>query len=136
MNKYYELMEKQRAEMAKLPLIFAFSKAQFKKGLEDLGYTEKDKPSFCHIGVGGYIHQDFIETYVKTNIRHQEELEEHFQDEEFIYHMFRYELDNHEYSYTRDLGPTLDALGFTLEEVQNKDKLFAGLKRAVKEVTK
>ena len=48
----------------------------------------------------------------------------------FIFDMFRYELSNHEYSYTGDLGETLDALGFTLEEINARPPLLNGLHMA------
>lgn len=44
--------------------------------------------------------------------------------------MFVWEMENHEYSYTGDLEPTLDALGLTLGQVANDPKLSHGLKLA------
>lgn len=50
--------------------------------------------------------------------------------------MFCYELANHEYGYTYDLDPTLDALGLTIEEVRQNERLLHGLEEARKEVMK
>ena len=50
----------------------------------------------------------------------------------FIFQMFRYELANHEYSYTGDLAETLDALGITTDEVNASPALLNGLHLAAK----
>jgi hypothetical protein len=46
--------------------------------------------------------------------------------------MFVYELGNHEYSYTGDIDETLDALGFTIEDIKNDERLEKGLLLAMK----
>lgn len=47
--------------------------------------------------------------------------------EGFIYQMFLYELNNHEYGYTGDTEEALDALGYTAEEVVADDRLNRGI---------
>ena len=54
--------------------------------------------------------------------------------EGFIYEMFLYELDNHEYGYTRDTEDTLDALGYTAEEILGDSRLKRGIEKAVTEI--
>ena len=54
----------------------------------------------------------------------------------FIYEMFLYELDNHEYGYTMDTEDTLDALGYTTEEVLGDPRLKRGIEKAVTEICK
>lgn len=56
--------------------------------------------------------------------------------EDFIYQMFLYELDNHEYGYTGDTEDTLDALGYTAEEVLGNPRLKRGIEKAVTEIRK
>ena len=48
--------------------------------------------------------------------------------------MFRYELSNHEYVYTRDLQDTLDALGLTIEEINKRPLYIKALKEAVNDI--
>ena len=48
--------------------------------------------------------------------------------------MFRYELDNHEYSYTGCAGDAIEALGYTWEDIQNNGKLKNGLMLAIEEI--
>ena len=52
----------------------------------------------------------------------------------FIYQMFLYELDNHEYGYTGDSEETLDALDYTMEQVQADARLLHGFEKARKKI--
>ena len=54
--------------------------------------------------------------------------------EGFIYEMFLYELDNHEYGYTMDTEETLDTLGYTADEVLADPRLKRGIEKAVTEI--
>lgn len=53
-------------------------------------------------------------------------------EEGFIYHMFLYELANHEYCITFDLEETLDALDLTMEQINADKRLLRGLQKAEK----
>ena len=48
--------------------------------------------------------------------------------------MFISELENHEYSYTRDISSTLDALELTYEDIRNNPTLKKGLDLAINEI--
>ena len=49
--------------------------------------------------------------------------------------MFLCELANHEYNYTEDVEETLDALGYTWEQIMADKRLLHGLKMAQKKIT-
>lgn len=49
--------------------------------------------------------------------------------------MFLCELSNHEYNYTEDVEETLDALGYTWEQIMADKRLLHGLKMAQKKIT-
>ena len=49
--------------------------------------------------------------------------------------MFLCELSNHEYTYTEDVEETLDALGYTWEQIMADKRLLHGLKMAQKKIT-
>ena len=70
--------------------------------------------------------------------RHDNELKEAIAADltgtEFIYEMFVYEMANHEYGYTGDPEDTLNALGFSLEDVANDNRLTAGFLKAKAEI--
>ena len=50
--------------------------------------------------------------------------------------MFLSELANHEYCITYDLEDTLNALGFTIEEINADKRLLHGLKKAKQDYLK
>ena len=52
----------------------------------------------------------------------------------FLYQMFKYELDNHEYGYTGDLEDTLDCLGLTWEELKASPVMLKALDKASTEI--
>ena len=70
--------------------------------------------------------------------RHNRELAAAIEEDEtgegFVYEMFLYELKNHEYGYTRDTKDTLEALGYTAEEVTGNPKLKRSLEKAIAEI--
>ena len=57
-------------------------------------------------------------------------------DDGFIYQMFLYELDIHEYGYTMDTEDALDALGYTAEEILGNPQLKRGIEKAFTEICK
>ncbi|MGC6586158.1 DUF7659 family protein [Paenibacillus sp. Dod16] len=139
MNLYKELKSKHQKEVSEFPMAFAFSNQQFKEGMEKLGLTESDMDKVCSIGAGGFIRKQDSEALKDMRIRHSRELQEAIDNDQtgegFIFDMFKYELANHEYSYTRDVESTLDALGFTAEEINANEKLRHGLAKAIQKLS-
>ena len=141
MNKYAELHQRQQEEFNALPLGFAFSRKQFDEMMQEWGLDpEKDLDKLLRIPGGGYIQKKDADLLHQTTERHSAEMAaaiaEDKTGEGFIYEMFLYELDNHEYGYTRDTEDTLDALGYTAEEVLNDPRLKRGIEKAVTEICK
>ena len=139
MNKYSELRQKQQEEFNALPLGFAFSQKQFDEMMRGWGLNpEKDLDKILRIPGGGYVQKKDADLLHKTRERHDAEMAaaiaEDTTGEGFIYQMFLYELDNHEYGYTRDTEDTLDALGYTAEEVLGDPRLKRGIEKAVTEI--
>lgn len=135
MNKYKELKERQQAEVNALPLGFAFSNSQFDEMMNDWGLDpEKDLDKIVSIGLGGFIQKKDRSLMHDTFERHRQEMDEAIAadttGEGFIFDMFLYELDNHEYSYTGDTSETLEALGFTAQEVVDDPRLNKGISLA------
>ena len=48
--------------------------------------------------------------------------------------MFYHELKDHEYGYTEDAEDTLEALDYTMEQVQSDQRLYRGFERARKKI--
>ena len=135
MNKYAELRQRQQEEFNALPLGFAFSQKQFNEMMEGWGLDpEKDLDNILRLPGGGYVQKKDASLLHQTTERHDAEMAaaiaEDTTGEGFIYEMFLYELDNHEYGYTRDTEDTLDALGYTMEQVQADARLLRGFQRA------
>lgn len=72
----------------------------------------------------------------RTEKEMQEAIDNDKTGEGFIKEMFKYELANHEYCITYELDDTLDALGLTIEEINNNQALKHGLELARKEYLK
>lgn len=139
MNKYAELRQRQQEEFNALPLGFAFSQKQFNEMMEGWGLDpEKDLDNILRLPGGGYVQKKDASLLHQTTERHDAEMAaaiaEDATGEGFIYQMFLYELDNHEYGYTRDTEDTLEALGYTAKEVLGDPRLKRGLEKAVAEI--
>ena len=139
MNKYAELRNRQQKEFDALPLGFAFSQKQFDEMMQDWGLdSEKDIKNIYSIGAGGYIQKKDADLLHKTYASHEKEMAAAITDDKtgdgFIYQMFLYELNNHEYGYTGDSEETLDALDYTMEQVQADARLLHGFEKARKKI--
>ncbi len=138
-NSYMELRERQQQEMNAMPIGFAFSDQQFKEIMRGWGLDpEKDLDKIVSIPAGGFIQKKDATAFIEMMKRHDNELKEAIAADltgtEFIYEMFVYEMANHEYGYTGDPEDTLNALGFSLEDVSNDNRLTAGFLNAKAEI--
>ncbi len=136
MNRYAELRKRQQAEFNMLPLGFAFSDKQFKEMMKGWGLDpEKDVDKLYSIPGGGFIQKSDHALLHETTKRHRAELQAAIDADEtgegFVYEMFLYELDNHEFGYTGDTEDALDALGYTADEVLGNPRLKRGIEKAV-----
>ena len=69
------------------------------------------------------------------NKRHRQEEKDAIKNdltgEGYIKDMFEYELANHEYGYTNNIDDTLIALGLTIDNINNDERLKHGLELAL-----
>lgn len=139
MNRYAELRNRQQAEFNALPLGFAFSNEQFNRMMKGWGLDpEKDCDKIYRIPGGGFVQKkDHAHLHEVMN-RHDKELQEAIAADTtgdgFVYDMFLYELRNHEFGYTGEIEDTLDALGYTSEEIEADARLKHGLSRAITKI--
>lgn len=140
MESYRELRERQQKEFNELPLGFAFSMEQFRGMMEEWGGLdpEKDQDKLYQIPGGGFIQKKDHKHFHEVADRHAAELEAAKKSDTdgtgFLYQMFLYELDNHEYGYTGDLEDTLDCLGLTWEELKASPAMLKALDKASAEI--
>lgn len=136
MNKYRELRERQQKEVNEFPMFFAFSQKQFEEGMKKFGLDPKDVDRICSLGHGGFCRKSYKGALYDMFERHLAELAKAIEDDEtgegFVFDMFDYELANHEYGYTQDAEPALDALGLTFSEVVQDQKLYKAFSMACK----
>lgn len=97
MNQYAASRQRQQEESDSFPMRFAFSDRQPAEGMAELGLEPTDTDKICKAPGGG-----------------------------FIYDMFLYELENHEYGCTREIG---DALGHALADIHAEGASPTALKR-------
>ena len=137
MNKYQELRSKQQAEVNAFPMFFAFNQKQFEEGMKTLGLKPTDTKKIYKLGhTGGFYRKSDAPAFHEMFQRHTQEMEDAIAADPtgdgFIFDMFDYELANHEYNYTHDPEPTLDALGLTMEQIKADPRLFHGWKKATR----
>lgn len=135
-NQYEKLKEKHSKEFNKFPIKFVFSESQFKEAMKDLGLTEKDTDKITGIGIGGgFIRKSDVQAFNEMNKRHRQEEKDAIKNdltgEGYIKDMFEYELANHEYGYTNNIDDTLIALGLTIDNINNDERLKHGLDLAL-----
>lgn len=135
MKTYMRLKKEQQKRMSDFlnqHAFFAFNEEQLKQGLEKLGVTRN---SVVSIGAGGFIREDQVKAFYGLLTRAAAERQEAIDDpeggEQYAYEMFLCELANHEYTWTQDTEETLEALGYTNEDVESNPKLKAALKKAM-----
>lgn len=141
MESYRELRDRQQKEFNELPLGFAFSDKQFVKMMKKWGLDpEKDVDKIYQVPGGGFIQKKDHKHFREVIDRHAAELEAAKKSDTdgtgFLYQMFLYELEDHEYGYTGDIEDTLDSLGLTWEEVTASPRLLRALDKASSEIRK
>lgn len=138
MNRYRAMKVQHQKEFGQLPIFFAFSEKHFAEGMAQFGLSPEDTDKVYSLrGTGGfYLRTDAPKIKAMFN-RHEKEMSDAISADTtgqgFILEMFSYELGNHEYSYTGDVEPTLEALGLSLDEVEANPAMLNGLKKAIKQ---
>jgi len=129
MNKYKALKEKHQKQYNDFyGIFFAFSNERFNEGLKKFNVTAEDVTA---IGAGGYILVSKVKDYKNMLDSFRKEDNESRKELDFCVDMFKYEMANHEYGWTRDLTDTLDSLGLKFEEIKNDSILDKALSIAL-----
>ncbi|MBR1620271.1 hypothetical protein IJ674_10330 [bacterium] len=130
--------QKEYNDYTKNCVFFAFSNKQFDEGMQKLGLKPDETDKIYSIGHGGFILRTKSKEHNELFLRFAKEKQQAIDNDKdgtgFIRQMFEYEMNNHEYGYTRDITDTLDAVGYTAEEIATDEKLLNGFKIARKTV--
>jgi len=140
MNAYQEMKKRHKEEFSNFPICFAFSDEQFENAMKNFSFKVTDTDKVINIGNGGFIKRTDLNAFHKMLSSMEKEQEAEIENDKtgdgFIYKMFLTELKNHEYGYTRDDEDTLEALGYTYEDIQNDKRLSHGLNRAKRTISR
>lgn len=138
MNTYAEMKKRHQEEVNALPIYWAFTEERFDEVLKELGLTKNDADKLCNIFGGGFCLAKDAQMIADTLARNFKEVEDAIQADEtgdgFIKDMFLYELRDHEYTYTCEVEETVEACGFTMEQIEDDERLRHGLEVAAKEL--
>lgn len=138
MNRYADLKQRQQEEFSAFPMQFAFSDQQLAEAMTALGLKPTDTDKVYKAPGGGIYRREDGPRLKEMMDRFDRELQEAIAGDQtgdgFIYEMFLYELNSHEYGYTGDTEDTLDALGYTEEDIKADPRLSHGLEKARLEI--
>jgi len=138
MNTYETMKNKHQNEVNAFPMVFAFSVEQFKEAMAQLGLKPDETDKIYKLsGTGGLYLRSDGPKLLEMFERHAKELSDAIDSDPtgdgFVYEMFYYELSNHEYTYTVDVTDAVEALGFSMDEVNGNEKLLYALNKAAKD---
>lgn len=126
-NAYVKLKEQHQRELSEFPWFVAFDQKQFEDGMLKLGLDPGDKDSVMSVPPGIIIRKEDENDYYMMHHRWKEEHLESIEDDEsgfgYVYDMFSYELNNHEFSYTADPSDAIEASGFSENMINFVPKL-------------
>ena len=136
-ESYAQMKERQQREVNGFPLAFAFSDRQFAEGMRALDLDPTDKDKIVSIGGGGFIRKADEDAFKAMFQRHRLEREAAMDADRtgdgYLLEMFRCELANHEYGYTRDAEPALMALGVAWEDIGGDERLMHAFETACRQ---
>ena len=135
MESYRQMQERHQKEMNNFPIAFAYSDQQFDDGMRKLGLDPSETDKVVSVFYGAFIRREDHDALMEMFERHSKEERDAFikNEDDWAYHAFRYELANHEYSYTGDYEPALEACGFTLDELKQYPDLVVTFRRAMRD---
>ena len=135
MESYRQMQKRHQKEMNSFPIAFAYSDQQFDDGMRMLGLDPSETDKVCTPFHAAFLRKTDLPALLEMFKRHSKEERDAFikNEDDWAYHAFRYELANHEYSYTGDYEPALEACGFTLEELKQYPDLVVSFRRAMRD---
>ena len=148
-NTLKELKDTHQKEVNEFPFIFvfAFSDKEFISKMSE--EIKKRKPQctgittmegiakhVVSIGAGGYVFKEDVSSMREMFERHEKERKHFNKTEKNLVEMILYEMNNHEYGYTRDRYDTLMALGKTESDLKTDERFAKAWKKAEKKCFK
>ena len=98
-NLYVEFKERKQEKINNFDMFFAFDNKQLENGLEKLNVNKNEIVS---IGMNGFIRKSDVQKFKNMLNNFKEEHTKNMKNDNYVYHMFKYEMANHEYIITYD----------------------------------
>jgi hypothetical protein len=98
-NLYVEFKERKQEKINDFDMFFAFDNKQLENGLEKLNVNKNEIVS---IGMNGFIRKTDVQKFKNMLNNFKEEHTKNMKNDDYVYHMFKYEMANHEYIITYD----------------------------------
>ena len=98
-NLYVEFKERKQEKINNFDMFFAFDNKQLENGLEKLNVNKNEIVS---IGMNGFIRKSDVQKFKNMLNNFKEEHTKNMKNDDYVYHMFKYEMANHEYIITYD----------------------------------
>lgn len=135
---YDEMRADHQKKVDALPMYFAFGDSQFKELMQKLGYQEEEKflNDIFTIGAGSIVLKKDKDLVLNTFLENEKEMDKALEDDDFLQSAFEFELANHEYIITYDIMDTLRALGISLKEYQESERMQRIMNQAIKNYKK
>lgn len=140
-----ELKDTHQKDVNEFPFIFVFAFSD-KEFIEKMSEEIKKRKPQCtgittmegiakhvaSIGAGGYVFKEDASSMREMFERHKAERKQFNKTEKNLVAMILYEMNNHEYGYTRDKYDTLMALGKTERDLKTDERFAKAWKKAEK----
>ena len=98
-NLYVEFEKRKQEKINNFDMFFAFDNKQLENGLEKLNVNKNEIVS---IGMNGFIRKSDVQKFKNMLNNFKEEHTKNMKNDDYVYHMFKYEMANHEYIITYD----------------------------------
>lgn len=133
-ESYSEMVARHKDEFKFFPVMCAVSKSQFDTGMRNLGLKPTDTDKILCVCRNCFIRKADEKAFEMMNLRQHLETEvaQHadLTGEGFLLQMFRYELAEADYGYTRDAGPALKTLHTTMESIRCDERMLHAFEMA------
>jgi hypothetical protein len=140
-NAYTSMKTRHGQEFNTFPLFYAFTDSSFEEGMKKLGLDPADTDKVFRLkGIGAIYRCSDHDWLIEMTERHAKErqaaIDGDINGDGYIFDMFVFELNNHEYCYDYDFQRTLDALDLSWDILNNDSKLLRGLYKAMSALRK
>ncbi|MBK3975982.1 hypothetical protein, partial [Staphylococcus aureus] len=104
-NLYVEFKKRKRKKINDFDMFFAFDNKQLENGLEKLNVNKNEIVS---IGMNGFIRKSDVQKFKNMLNNFKEEHTKNMKNDDYVYHMFKYQMAYHDYIISYDDEEILD----------------------------